>query len=856
MNKKYTVVLAMLFLPLWINSQDITVPKGSLADGLQYIEEQTSWVFNYDPSALDGIKLSSSKDLKILSKTEAISSLLQETRVGFEIIEDVIIILPAVKSLTNFCGYLTNASTGEPLSFAHVYVDNHFGTWTDEDGYFTFEKEVWKDEKLHTSYLGYKAKSIQAHHFQKDCQDIKLEAETLLLSDEIIVRDYILPSITKGESYNGINFNLSALHKEMGAIEKDIFKGLQFLPGITSLDESAGNLNIRGSGIDQNLILWEGTPLYGNGHFFGMISSVNPFIHKNIEVYKTSYHAAYENRIGGVIDIKLSEQIPDKIHGGFGLSMTEAHGDLHIPIIKNKLAVIVAERSSLIREFEEHPTFNSYANKLFRASAMFEDEDFDDEESEYEFQSIFDDLNAKVLYKPTDRLQFSSAFFQSNNEFFHSYAFVENQIAGFDSLRQYNQLWSNKMQYQWNEKHLSSIHLNRSIYENDYIFTLADLDEDEDFQRNNFNFIKDLQLGLSHKILFEQAAFDLGYIFDKKEVEYEISEEAFFEQDINTMGTYHSSFHHLYANGSFEWKKWQLQTGIRGSYIKSNASFKLSPRLNLSRAMNDHLNIHLSAGIFNQYIKQLQTYSQSQLNIENRIWILGTNDIMNARKISAGVNYQKHQWIVELEAYLHQSESVPLLTSGQSSSLEIDENGISLARGIETLVKKRWNNFNTAMSYHFAYVDNKFPSIDDAFFPANNDQRHNLSWVNYYHLKRWSFGLQYHFRSGLPYSKIGSIRYVEEEEENYYEKEVEGFNNLRLENFHRLDASISYSRPFYKDSYLDCQFLLFNVFDFESTTSESSILSNIDETDDDPELLSVQKVQLQRTPQILLRISF
>lgn len=856
MNRLYTVVLAFLCSPFYLCAQEITVPKGSLAEALQYIEESTSWIFNYDPSAVAGIKLSSSKDLNIISKTAAINTLLQETRVDFEIIEGVIIILPAVKRLTKFCGYLSNASTGKPLAFAHVYVDNHFGTWTDDEGFFSFEKEVWKDEKLHTSYLGYKAMIVKAQEFQKDCQQIALEAETLLLSDEIVVRDYILPSITKGSSYIGIKMNLTALHKEMGAIEKDVFKGLQFLPGITSLDESAGNLNIRGAGIDQNLILWEGTPLYGNGHFFGMISSINPFIHKNIEVYKTAYHAAYENRIGGVIDIKLASEIPDKIHGGFGLSMTEAHGDLHIPIIKNKLAVVLAGRSSLIREFDEHPTFNSYANKLFRASAVFEDEAFDDEESEYEFQSIFDDFNAKVLFRPTDKLHFSSSLFQSNNEFFHSYAFVENQIAGFDSLRQFNQLWSNKIQYQWNEKHKSKIHLNQSIYENDYLFTLADLEVDEDFERQHFNLIKDLQIGLNHQVLWKKASIDIGYIFDKKEVTYDISEEAFFEQDINTNSSEINSFHHMYANGSFEWNKWHLQAGIRGSYIEASPSFRLSPRLNLSRSINDNFNLHISAGIFNQYIKQLQTYSQSQLNIENRIWILGMNDIMDARKISAGINYQKNQWIIELEYYLHHSSAVPLLTSGQSSSLDIDENGSSLARGLELLLKKRWKNFNSAMSYHLSYVDNKFPSIDEEFFPANNDQRHNLSWVNYYHLKKWSFGFQYHFRSGLPYSKIGSIQYVEEEEENYYETEVEGFNNLRLKDFHRFDASISYSTPFYKDSYLDFQLLIFNVFDFASTTSQSSILSNIDDSDEEPELLSVEKIQLQRTPQILLRLSF
>ena len=50
-------------------------------------------------------------------------------------------------------GYVTDES-GNPLSKAHVYVTEDFGTYTDDQGYFILE-DVPQDELLTISHLGY-----------------------------------------------------------------------------------------------------------------------------------------------------------------------------------------------------------------------------------------------------------------------------------------------------------------------------------------------------------------------------------------------------------------------------------------------------------------------------------------------------------------------------------------------------------------------------------------------------------------------------------------------------------------------------------------------------------------------------
>ncbi|MBQ0741547.1 TonB-dependent receptor plug domain-containing protein, partial [Aquimarina celericrescens] len=63
-----------------------------------------------------------------------------------------------------------------------------------------------------------------------------------------------------------------------GLINADVLHSLQYVSGIVNMDETIAQINVRGGTHDQNLVLWNGSRMYQTGHFFGMISAINPLI--------------------------------------------------------------------------------------------------------------------------------------------------------------------------------------------------------------------------------------------------------------------------------------------------------------------------------------------------------------------------------------------------------------------------------------------------------------------------------------------------------------------------------------------------------------------------------------------------
>ncbi len=848
--------LILISLPVQLTGQEIVLKRGSLQDVFNQLEKITGWSLNYDPETISNIQLTSTRIFDIQDKNSTLISILKSTLVDFEIVEDVILILPPEKRKYFICGTLKDADSDAPLPYAHVYLDNLHTSWTDDDGYFEIEKSAYKNELLNLSYLGYRDTSIFVDNFKTDCPEIKLTRDPVVFSEEIIIRDYIFSAITQGMHFNGINFDMKALTHELGALDRDVLKSIQFLPGITSLDESASNISIRGSEPDHNLVMWEDVPMYSNGHYFGMISSINPFVVDKLNVYNDVYSSSIDNRIGGVIDIKLPNTVSDKVRLGMGSTFTENHIELLAPLINDKLGIILCGRMAMNKLFDDNLALGTYGDKIFASSEILND-NTDENNSESELDLNFYDVNAKLIFKPTDKLKYSLSFFISKDNFLHEYEFQSGLLGGYDSLDIGNSILSNQLEYQWSPESTSSIHLNQSTFKSEYAFLFDELqDQQNNFLRLNENEISDLQLKILHNQRWPHMNLSAGYILDLKNLEYEVAELATYEEDVSFEEKVNGEFHHMFSDINWKKGRFLIDFGTRFTYVQNENKINFSPRFTLSYLLNDDYTFRLSSGLFNQYISQIVNLSQSRLHLENKIWTLIPEDPMSSRKLSFGVTFDKNRWLVDFDAYYHRSSSVPVLSSGQSSALYIKESGTSNARGLECLVKKRWKSFSSAISYNLGFVHYSIPSINIEDFPANIDQRHNVSAIAHYKRNGWNFSAQYTLRSGLPYSDIDGIQLVQNMEEEYYEVELKGINDQRLSRFKRLDLTIGYRAAIRDIINLDFQLSMLNVFNAKNSLSRNYVLSNSEQSTLEPEIFEVEKFQLGRTPQILFRITY
>ena len=91
--------------------------------------------------------------------------------------------------------------------------------------------------------------------------------------------------------------------------EVDIIKSIQFLPGVTSVGEGASGFNVRGGGIDQNLVLLDEAPVYNSSHLFGFFSVFNPDAVKDVKLIKGGIPSNYGGRISSILDNRSSASI-------------------------------------------------------------------------------------------------------------------------------------------------------------------------------------------------------------------------------------------------------------------------------------------------------------------------------------------------------------------------------------------------------------------------------------------------------------------------------------------------------------------------------------------------------------------
>ena len=85
--------------------------------------------------------------------------------------------------------------------------------------------------------------------------------------------------------------------------EADILRVVTTLPGVKTVGEASTGFNVRGGSVDQNLILFNDAPIYNPTHFFGMFSSFNPEVVKDVDLYKSSIPARYGGRLSSVLNI-------------------------------------------------------------------------------------------------------------------------------------------------------------------------------------------------------------------------------------------------------------------------------------------------------------------------------------------------------------------------------------------------------------------------------------------------------------------------------------------------------------------------------------------------------------------------
>ncbi|MCH2196510.1 TonB-dependent receptor [Kordia sp.] len=224
--------------------------------------------------------------------------------------------------------------------------------------------------------------------------------------DEVYLTEYIASGISTNRTgqitVKPKNFSILP-----GVTEPDVLLTIQALPGISSINETVSNINIRGGTNDQNILLWDDIKMYQSGHFFGLISAFNPYFLKKVTVTKNGTSAEYGDGVSGMVQMELDEHVNDSLIAGAGMNLIHVDGFAKVQLNK-KMEVQVSTRRA-ITDLIETPTYAIYFDRIFQDTDITNNNQETNSTTTTNRDFYFYDMSTKFIYdiSKTDNLQFS-----------------------------------------------------------------------------------------------------------------------------------------------------------------------------------------------------------------------------------------------------------------------------------------------------------------------------------------------------------------------------------------------------------------------------------------------------------------
>jgi hypothetical protein len=660
--------------------------------------------------------------------------------------------------------------------------------------------------------------------------------------DRILITSYLTKGISKNKngSYQLIPSSLGGLP---GLTEPDVLESIQLLPGVVSPNETASGFLVRGGKMDQNRLVWDGINMYHKGHLFGMISPFNPNATKNITFINKGTHPRYGERASSVISMTTTTKIENKFKAELGFNAINGDAYIEAPIIKDKLAIQASVRSSYTNTYQSY-TFEKLADKVFESTKI---KNGDNPDNSFDFL----DYNIKLNYKPN-----------AQNNFYASAISIDNQLDYTVSETQSNETFNDRMSIKnsgyglgWTKLWRANLKQHTSAYFSEYKlnynFITSEADEQtSDFEKRNVIF----DSGISSEIDWEinsnnRATF--GYQYVLKDVGYAFlntTNLAFILDEDKTVVQTHS----VYGNYDYKNPKlFDIMVGARATYFKELEAFRFEPRLLLYKNLFKNVKLQISAEIKNQIISEIDETIISDLSLENRVWRLANGNefpIINSRQVSAGFIYTINGWTIDIDNYYKALDHITALSLGflnpENSTFNLGEQNIY---GVDLFLKKRFNGFNTWVSYSFNNSKSKFNALNgNNYFNSRSNVRHAFSTSVSYKLSNFQIALGWRWQTGKPYTVA-----VAGEDGLEFNS---GINTKRLPNYHRLDFSSTYSFKFLKTSKLRAEVGLSirNIYNKTNFISREYRGNN----DFNGDIETIDKFSLGFTPNLMFRLNW
>tara|TARA_R110002074_G_scaffold20852_2_gene65361 strand:+ start:779 stop:3286 length:2508 start_codon:yes stop_codon:yes gene_type:complete len=770
----YIIFLVCCFWSIKTQGQT-SQEKIPIKEVLDSLSKQHKVQFNYKSDLISGITvfpLSQKRTLiEHIKRLEGETSLLF-TKIGTSIF--------TITKVFEICGYLQDVRSLKALEGATVRGTTD-GKISDKEGFFKI-KVVSLDEDVEIRFIGFRTIKRKARFFSTaQCSTIKMYEEEQQIA-AVVVEGYLVRGIDKkSDGTTAINFSkFTALP---GLIETDVLQTVQALPGITSIDETVSNINIRGGSHDQNLILWDDIKMYQSGHFFGLISSFNPQITNTATVITNGTDAAFTDGVSGSIQMNTDNQIQKDFKGSLGINFISADIFADIPFGEKSSLQLAARRS--VNELFNTPTYDVYFDRVTQHTEI-EDNVESVVNSNQDFS--FYDTSIRWLYSPSekDRIRLNFILIDNNLTFDESSETIEVLETRESHLSQNSIAAGLSYEREWSDRFSTQLNLYNTDYKLQAI-NVNVLEQQRFLQENTVS-----ETGIKSKGIYkwDNLLLEAGYQFVESEVvnTNDIDVPRFLRRDSEVLRE-HAFFvqsNYQNRNGDFT-----IRPGIRLNYINEFDKFLIEPRLSIRKKLGQDFQLEALGELKHQNTSQIVNFQNDFLGVEKRRWQLADNDsipILKSKQASLGIQYSSKGWLLDATGYYKEIDGITSQSQSFTTKYEFTRTrGSYNVVGVDFLVRKQVKNVSSWLSYSYMANEYAFNNLTEIQFPSNFDITHSLTLGTTYSNSNLNISAGFNYRTGKPTSVPLQGNEIVDEEVNF-----DIANNTRVEEYFRVDASAVY----------------------------------------------------------------
>ena len=546
--------------------------------------------------------------------------------------------------------------------------------------------------------------------------------------------------------------------------EKDIFKFLQLLPGVSAGKDGMSGLLVRGGSNDQTLILYDDVPIYNQAHAYGILSIFSGETVQSAEMSKGYISPAYGSRLSALTQIRTREGDRRNHRQSLTVGTLSLAGTLDGPIKRDKGSYLISAR-------------------YFFPEAVLA---IADNAVRYGFY----DVTGKLTYDIHRNHTLSLGIYSGDDHMKNKEDHAEN---GFG--------WGNttaslRLESRWNDNLRSSVVAYYTYLQN----------------RQETKFKDD---GFSNwgKTTFKTHEFGARMTFDQRlsrvwSLEYGAT---FSHQRFEPMHTksiingQHKDRGYsseqlvsgaLFLNNRFQWGGWRADVGVRGAVYDNSEQTKyaVEPRAQLSYDFGRDNAVWLSGTINSQALVQFNRYYYS-MPID--FWTpFRDGRLQHAWQVSLGGRAKLHENLtLSVEGYYKRMRNLPLIYDSDDFLLSNGGfiYGTGRAFGIEAMLQYQTERLSLTASY--TYTDSRRRS-DGVTYPFEYDVPHDFNaFVSYDVVKRpgrkHTFSLNVAWRSGLPY-RLTNESYPDTDGNPIIG--ITAYPTMRMHNYFRADVSYNMER--------------------------------------------------------------